>query len=145
MRYILLIFLLTGCMEPSLRPDFNPYNTEIVTYEPIWIDIPDPPKVNRRMVKVTAYNPLESQTDSTPFEAAWGDRVREGIIAVSRDLEKEGLTRGVEVHVAGMGKYIVLDRMHYRKRNQIDIFMWKYKDAVTFGVQQREIEWRIHD
>jgi len=106
---------------------------------------PELPKVNKRLVKVTAYNALENQTDSTPFEAAWGDRVRDGIIAVSRDLEKVGLTRGVKVQVDGMGEYVVLDRMHRRKRNQIDIFMWRYKDAVNFGIQNKEITWSVYD
>jgi len=135
-------------MDPSIRPDFRQHCKPEV-FEPIMIDLPESepelPKVNKRLVKVTAYNALENQTDSTPFEAAWGDRVRDGIIAVSRDLEKVGLTRGVKVQVDGMGEYVVLDRMHRRKRNQIDIFMWRYKDAVNFGIQNKEITWSVYD
>ena len=98
-----------------------------------------------RVVKATAYNALASQTDSTPEICAWGDRIRPGIIAVSRDLEGLGLTRGQEVHIEGYGKMIVLDRMHKRKRNQIDIFMEKYEDAIEFGVQELVIRWNAKE
>lgn len=93
------------------------------------------------IVKATAYNAVPEQTDSTPEICAWGDRVRPGIIAISRDLEGIGLTRGKEVHVQGLGKMIVMDRMHHRKRNQIDLYMDKYEDAVQFGVQDLTIYW----
>lgn len=99
-----------------------------------------PTKVTR-IVRVTAYNAVPEQTDSTPEICAWGDRVRPGIIAISRDLEAIGLTRGKEVHIEGHGKVVVLDRMHYRKRNQIDILMTSYEDAIEFGVQERVISW----
>ena len=94
-----------------------------------------------RVVKATAYNAHPEQTDDTPDVCAWGDKVRPGIIAISRDLEKSGLTRGKEVHIEGIGKVVVLDRMHYRKRNQIDLYMENYKDAVEFGVKELTISW----
>jgi 3D (Asp-Asp-Asp) domain-containing protein len=101
---------------------------------------PDQGRRNR-VVLATAYNAMEGQTDDTPEICAWGDRVRPGIIAVSRDLEKMGLTRGTEVHIKGLGKRVVMDRMHGRKKNQIDIYMEDYRDAVRFGVQDLVIEW----
>jgi 3D (Asp-Asp-Asp) domain-containing protein len=94
-----------------------------------------------RVVKATAYNADPQQTDSTPEICAWGDKVQPGIIAISRDLEQMGLTRGKEVHVEGVGKLVVMDRMHYRKRNQIDLYMERYEDAVQFGVQELTISW----
>jgi len=94
-----------------------------------------------RVVKATAYNAVPEQTDSTPDICAWGDKVQPGIIAISRDLEQIGLTRGKEVHVEGIGKRVVMDRMHYRKRNQIDLYMERYEDAVQFGVQELTISW----
>ena len=94
-----------------------------------------------RVVKATAYNAVPQQTDSTPEICAWGDRVRPGIIAISRDLEKSGLTRGKEVHIEGIGNVIVMDRMNRRKRNQIDLYMEKYEDAVEFGVKELSITW----
>ena len=94
-----------------------------------------------RVVRATAYNALPQQTDSTPDICAWGDKVQPGIIAISRDLEQIGLTRGKEVHIEGIGKRVVMDRMHYRKKNQIDLYMERYEDAVQFGVQQLTISW----
>lgn len=94
-----------------------------------------------RVVKATAYNAYPEQTDDTPDICAWGDKIRPGIIAISRDLEKSGLTRGKEVHIEGIGKVVVMDRMHHRKRNQIDLYMERYEDAVEFGVKELTISW----
>jgi 3D (Asp-Asp-Asp) domain-containing protein len=98
-----------------------------------------------RIVKATAYNATAQQTDSTPTICAWGDKIRPGIIAVSRDLEKLGLTRGTKVHIEGIGTRIVLDRMHRRKKNQIDIYMEDYNDAVNFGIKKVTISWTKGD
>jgi len=98
----------------------------------------------RIKVLVTAYNSIEGQTDDTPFEAAWGDELKDGmrIIAVSRDLEKNhGLTKGSIVYIEGLGKYEVLDRMNKRKKNQIDIYMGiDVKKAIKFGRKTLEIK-----
>ena len=45
------------------------------------------------------------------------------------------------MHIEGIGKRVVMDRMHYRKRNQIDLYMERYEDAVQFGVQELTISW----
>lgn len=94
-----------------------------------------------RVVMATAYNAVPDQTDDTPEICAWGDRVRPGIIAISRDLERIGLTRGKQVHIEGIGNVVVMDRMHHRKKNQIDLYMERYQDAVEFGVQKLTISW----
>jgi 3D (Asp-Asp-Asp) domain-containing protein len=94
-----------------------------------------------RVVRATAYNADPRQTDDTPDICAWGDKIRPGIIAISRDLEKSGLTRGKEVYIEGIGTVVVMDRMHYRKRNQIDLYMEKHEDAIEFGVKELTISW----
>ena len=79
-------------------------------------------------VTATAYNSVRAQTNSNPSIAAWGDRLKPGMkaIAVSRDLLKKGLKRGVKVKISGLpGEYVVLDKMHHRWRNKIDIYMGK--------------------
>ena len=45
--------------------------------------------VIRIPVTITAYSPRKGETDNTPFITASNKRVREGIIALSRDLEEE--------------------------------------------------------
>lgn len=93
-------------------------------------------------VVATAYTAHPDQTDDTPRICAWGDEVRPKTIAVSRDLERLGLTRGKIVFVEGLGRFTVLDRMHERKRKQIDIFMENHREAREFGVQRLTIRWQ---
>jgi len=99
------------------------------------------PIINSRNVRTTAYNALESQTDSTPTICAWGDKIHEGVVAISRDLEKLGLIRNKKIYIEKKGNKIVKDRMHRRKRNQIDIFMESKKKAEKFGRQTLNIVW----
>lgn len=101
-------------------------------------------KVVKRTLRVlaTAYIADPAQTDDTPSICAWGDEVKPGTIAVSRDLERIGLTRGKVVFVEGLGRFTVWDRMHERKRRQIDIFMDNHGEARKFGVQRLTIRWQ---
>jgi LysM repeat protein len=82
---------------------------------------------HRMRVIATAYTSHRSQTDSTPFLAAWNNRIRPGmkIIAVSPDLiRKYGITNGTKVKISGLrGIYTVRDKMNPRLRNHIDIYM----------------------
>ena len=140
-------------VEPSVTPRPDEPVPDLVALEnpaPVHPDVEGvdrkKPSKNRmtrvtRVVRATAYNADPQQTDDTPEICAWGDRIRPGIIAISRDLEKSGLTRGKEVHIEGIGKVVVMDRMHHRKRNQIDLYMENYEDAVEFGVKELPISW----
>ncbi len=78
-------------------------------------------------VTATAYSSHRSQTDETPFLAAWNNRIRPGmkIIAVSRDmLTRYGLRNGSKVKIGGLsGYYTVRDKMNKRYRKRIDIYM----------------------
>ncbi|WP_237058150.1 3D domain-containing protein [Microbulbifer sediminum] len=80
------------------------------------------------VVDATAYNSVPGQTDDDPWVAAWNNRLRPGqkVIAVSRDLEKHGLTNGAKVKIEGLpGTYTVRDRMNKRFKNRIDVWMEK--------------------
>jgi 3D (Asp-Asp-Asp) domain-containing protein/LysM repeat protein len=97
-------------------------------------------------VIATAYTSHRSQTDSTPFLAAWNNRIRPGmkIIAVSPDLiRKYGLTNGVRVKIGGLpGTYVVRDKMHPRLRNHIDIYMGtNRRRALRWGRRRVVIYW----
>ena len=78
-------------------------------------------------VTATAYSSHKGQTDSTPFLAAWNNRIRPGmkIIAVSRDLlTTYGLRNGSKVRIGGLsGLYTVRDKMNKRYKKRIDIYM----------------------
>ena len=87
-------------------------------------------------VKVTAYNPVRSQTDSSPFITASNKRVRSGMVALSRDLEREfGFRFGDTVDLYGIGRFVFEDRMHRRKRRHVDILMLNPGEARKFGIK----------
>lgn len=96
-------------------------------------------------VTATAYNNVPSQTDDTPDIAAWGDTIAPGmrLIAVSRDLLKEGLKRGTKVRISGIdGEFVVLDKMNKRYKKRIDIYMGKNLQAArNFGRKTVTINW----
>jgi len=98
-------------------------------------------------VTATAYNALEYQTNSEPLITAFGDSLKmdEKCIAVSRDLLKMGLGHNTPVKIEGFeGIYWVKDKMHFRWKKRIDIFMnkdiqaaraWgKKRVFITYGV-----------
>jgi 3D (Asp-Asp-Asp) domain-containing protein len=96
----------------------------------------DPVKIRAIPVTVTAYNPVRSQTDSTPLITASNKRVRVGMVALSRDLEREfGFAFGDVVYLDGLGRFVFEDRMHCRKRRRVDIFMFNPREARKFGVK----------
>ena len=85
-------------------------------------------------IAVTAYSPTKDQTDSTPNITASMQKVRPGIIALSRDLEKDlGLKFGDFVIIEGYGIFEFQDRMHKRWKKKADIFMWDRAKALEFG------------
>lgn len=98
-------------------------------------------------VTATAYTSSVRETDSKPYEGAWGDTLEPGTksIAVSRDLIKLGLTRGQQVEIEGLpGKYEVLDKMHRRWRKKIDIYMGKdVERARQWGERKVVITWSV--
>ncbi|HXG27480.1 MAG TPA: hypothetical protein VNJ47_01355 [Nevskiales bacterium] len=95
------------------------------------------------VVTATAYNSVPEQTDDDPDIAAWGDRLEPGTksIAVSRDLLEKGLKRHARVRIHGLpGEYVVLDKMHQRWENRIDIYMGEdVRAARHFGKRKVRI------
>lgn len=97
-------------------------------------------------VQATAYTSHSGQTDSTPFLAAWNNRIRPGmkIIAVSRDLiKKYGLGNGKKVRIQGLpGYYTVRDKMNKRYTKRIDIYMGlNRRKALRWGRKRTIIYW----
>ena len=97
-------------------------------------------------VQATAYTSHGRQTDSTPFLAAWNNRIRPGmkIIAVSRDLiRKYGLGNGKRVRIQGLpGYYTVRDKMNKRYTKRIDIYMGvNRRKALRWGRKRTVIYW----
>ena len=88
-------------------------------------------------VIATAYNSLESQTDSTPWITASGTRCRPGVIAANH------LPIGTKVIIEGFGNrvFTVEDRMNCRYNRRIDIWFRSYNDAMSFG--KRTIRYHV--
>ena len=96
-------------------------------------------------VLATAYNSTHAQTDARPNKGAWGDRIEPGmkVIAVSRDLLRQGLKRGTKVRIDGVeGEWVVLDRTPSRYKNRIDLYMGvDIKAARQWGRRKVTIHW----
>lgn len=94
-------------------------------------------------VTATAYNSVKAQTNDDPWTAAWNNPLKRGdkVIAVSRDLEKKGLTNGAKVKIEGLpGTYTVRDRMNKRFTNRIDVWMeTDIKKARNFGKKKLKV------
>jgi len=96
-------------------------------------------------VTVTAYAPTRRCTDDTPFETASGKRVRGGIVALSKDVERRYKFRFDEklwlVHpTTGKGKEVTFtDRMNPRWRSRADVFMWSEKNCARFGKRKAQL------
>jgi len=101
---------------------------------------------HRLRVTATAYSSHKGQTDSTPFLAAWNNRLRPGmkIIAVSRDLlSRYGLRNGTRIKISGLsGYYRVRDKMNKRYKKRIDIYMGvNRRKALRWGRRSVVIYW----
>ena len=99
-------------------------------------------------VSVSAYNSVSWQTGAGGANiTAWGDTLKPGLkaIAVSRDLIKKGLDHNTPVKIEGFeGFFRVKDKMHYRWKNKIDIYMGEdVKKARKFGRKKLKIYYEV--
>ena len=98
------------------------------------------------VVTASAYTSCKRETDSTPYLAAWKNRLNPSVksIAVSRDLLKKGLTNKTKVTIDGLpGTYLVLDKMNKRWKKKIDIYMGcNLKKARRWGKRKVTIRWK---
>ena len=98
-------------------------------------------------VTATAYNSLAYQTSANPYITAFGDSLKPGLkyIAVSNDLLKLGLRHDTPVKIEGFDSiYWVKDRMHFRWKNKIDIYMDEdVQAAKQWGRRKVKIEYGV--
>lgn len=98
-------------------------------------------------VMVSAYNSTKGQTDGQPNIAAWGDTLKpdQKSIAVSRDLIPLGFNYNTQVKIDGLeGIYLVKDKMHYRWRNKIDVYMGlDVQKARNWGRKKLKVQYRV--
>ncbi len=91
--------------------------------------------VNMSIVSVTAYSYSGGQY---PYNiTASGRRVKEGMLALSRDVERDlGLNFGDRVLLHGLGVFEFQDRMASRWTQKADVFMHSDYKARSFGVRR---------
>ena len=101
--------------------------------------------ISMSVVTVTAYHPGPGGGCSSPtLTTASGVKVREGIMAVSRDVEKRlGLNFGDRVLLEGLGVFEFQDRMAKRWSKKADIFMNCGLRARNFGVRRNILLVRV--
>jgi 3D (Asp-Asp-Asp) domain-containing protein len=91
--------------------------------------------VTMSIVTVTAYSYNGGQHPHNI--TASGRKVKEGMVAVSRDLERTlNLDFGDRVLLHGLGVFEVQDRMASRQRKKVDLFMNSDSKARRFGVKR---------
>jgi 3D (Asp-Asp-Asp) domain-containing protein len=87
-------------------------------------------------VTIYAYAPVRRCTDKTPHITASNQIVRPGIIAVSRDVERDlDMQFGDKVHIYGLGTFEFQDRMHKRYTRSVDVLLPTVKQCKKFGVK----------
>lgn len=98
------------------------------------------PRIQVKVV-ATGYSSTIFETDSTPFTTASNTRTRVGILALSRDLLSEytpgaPFSFGDQVHISGLGEFLIEDSMNARWRNRADVWFRSRDEALRFGVRE---------
>ena len=94
--------------------------------------------VNKELVvEATAYSSTIDQTDDTPFIAANGTYVHDGVVAANF-LPFGTLIKIPEIY--GDKIFIIEDRMHRRFQKRIDIWFPDRQSALQFGYQELKIQ-----
>ena len=94
------------------------------------------PEVKTKKVTLTAYSSTVDQTDDTPFIAASGKHVYDGMIAANF------LPFGTKVKIPalfGDKVFTVHDRMNRRYTERVDVWFAETQDALKFGIRTAEI------
>lgn len=89
-------------------------------------------RVTRVPVAVTAY--------SSGTITASGKRVQPGMIALSRDVERDlGVQFGALVEVEGLGQFVFEDRMPRQWSRRVDIYIPSRRQALQFGIRKARV------
>lgn len=91
---------------------------------------------NCSTVTITAYSPRKCETDDSPETTACLSLVKEGDVAISRDLFLKGWTFGKRIYIYQYGVFTITDLMNKRHQKSLDIFMWNTSNAVRFGKKE---------
>ena len=127
--------------EDTLRPYPSVQGSPDWTQVDEWLGI-GPETVYE--VKVTGYSSSRDQCDADPFTTASNKQVRDGIVALSRDLLRRynpdaPFDWGDRVHIEGVGEFVVEDSMNARYRHRADIWFPDRRSAANWGIQSLKL------
>lgn len=134
-KYILLVFGLSSSLYPAAGVN-TPTPTTVSTPAYSGFETPTLEIEQTLNLIVTAYSSTPEETDDTPFTTASGTTVRDGIVATNL------LPFGTKVMIPehfGDKVFVVEDRMHQRKTNNLDVWMESKEKALRFGITQATI------
>ena len=134
-KYILLVFGLSSSLYPVAAINTTTQSS-LATQVSSGYELPAFLVDQKLDLWVTAYSSTPEETDDTPFTTASGTTVRDGIVATNL------LPFGTKVKIPeffGDKVFVVEDRMHQRKTNNLDVWMGSKKEALRFGVSYATI------
>lgn len=118
-------------------PQSLSYTSTLVNIQPRSASrvVVEEPAVINENVTLTTYSANITETDSTPNITATGFRIdaenagKHRIVAISRDLKRQGWKFNKKIRVSGAGKhdgiYTIKDLMNGRHRKRVDILIDK--------------------
>lgn len=141
--FIIGVVIVCGCLGVKFKyksdkelHKLTVKNSDIITITSTF-DISQPEYIKRvlKNITVTSYNNHENQTDNTPNITATNRPVREGIVAVSRDLIKNGLIHyGDLVYIDCFEKWFIAeDTMNQRFEKRLDVFLFDKKESLKIN------------
>ncbi|MEK7138345.1 MAG: hypothetical protein AAB787_02435 [Patescibacteria group bacterium] len=134
-KYILLVFGLSSSLYPGAA--VNTTTPSMLSTQPYsGFEARVVEVANTLNLWVTAYSSTPEETDDTPFITASGSTVRDGIVATNL------LPFGTKVMIPehfGEKVFVVEDRMHSRKTNNLDVWMPSKQEALKFGITEAKI------
>ena len=96
--------------------------------------------IPNKMLTVTAYTSVElREFPEQQLLTASLSKPREGAVAVSRDLFKQGWVFGKKVYIKNHGIFTITDLMGNSKTKSVDIYMNDHDKALQFGKKQIEV------
>lgn len=100
--------------------------------------IADP--IPNKLLTVTAYTSVElKESPEQQLLTASLSKPKEGAVAVSRDLFKQGWVFGKKVYIKNHGVFVISDLMANSKTKSVDIYMNDQDRALQFGKKQIEV------
>ena len=131
----MLGFAINTMTAPNFTLNTHEFNGKVESVLVTKILVSEPEKETME-VTITAYSSTEDQTDDSPFIAASGKRVHDGMIAANF------LPFGAKVKIPelfGDKIFTVNDRMNRRFNTRVDIWFPDRETAINFGIKTAEI------